>query len=79
MSRKRQKATNPKVEEAKQLGRTAFATGAQRNPWRDDALQKLLRPTVRGYTNFDANLLTNWYRGWDAANVAAPVSEGETT
>ena len=77
MSRKRQKITDPRVEKARSLGRAAFAAGEQRDPWHDAALKDLLRPTIRGYTNFDANLLQAWYRGWDAANVAAPISEGE--
>ena len=78
MSRKRQKATNPKVEEAQRLGQAAFAAGKQRDAWHDDALQKLLRPTIRGYTNFDANLLQTWHKGWDAASAAAPISQDET-
>ena len=74
MSRKRQKITDPRVEDARKSGRAAFAAGEQRDPWRDAALKDLLRPTIRGYTNFDANLLTAWYNGWDTATVAAPIS-----
>ncbi len=77
MSRKRQKITDPRVEDARKSGRAAFAAGEQRDPWRDAALKDLLRPTIRGYTNFDANLLQTWYGGWDAANVATPMSKGE--
>ena len=74
MSRKRQKITDPRVERARSLGRAAFAAGDQRDPWHDAALKDLLRPTIRGYTNFAANLLTAWYNGWHTATVAAPIS-----
>lgn len=63
--------TKERRETLEAAGRAAYAAGRMRAPGLDPALRGLLQG-VPG--SAQTPLLAAWLRGWDAANLAAPLA-----